>query len=203
MSDAVVTLAPAAPRAANDHRRRLFDGMAQCVSDKGYADTTIADIVRAAAVSRRTFYEHFETKADCLIALYEASSHAALKVLRDALDTELDWQHQVDQSLAAYLGCLASNPVLLRTLFIEILSLGAPGLAARRRVNREIADFVMQSINRLQGREVIGPDMAMAIVGAVNELVLQAIENDTVDRLGQLVGTASALVRAVAPSSKA
>ena len=171
--------------------------MAQCVSDKGYADTTIADIVRSASVSRRTFYENFETKADCFIALYEAASHSSLKVLRDAIDPRLDWQRQVDQALAAYLGCLASNPVLLRTLFIEILSLGAPGLAARRRVNREIADFVMQSINSLHGPDAISADMAMGIVGAVNELVLQAIENDTVQHLGQHLGTASALVRGV------
>lgn len=171
--------------------------MAQCVSEKGYADTTIADIVRAAAVSRRTFYEHFQTKADCLIALYEAASHASLKVLRDAIDPRLDWQRQVDRALAAYLGCLASNPVLLRTLFIEILSLGPPGLAARRRVNREIADFVMQSINSMHGPHAISAEMAMAIVGAVNELVLQAIENDTVQDLGQFLATASALVRGV------
>jgi AcrR family transcriptional regulator len=175
----------------------LFEGMAQCMAEKGYGDTTIADIVRAASVSRRTFYEHFQTKADCLIALYEASSHGALKVLREAINPRQDWQSQVDQALAAYLGCLASNPVLLRTLFIEILSLGAPGLAARRRVNREIADFVMHAINGMHGQAAISADMAMAVVGAVNELVLQAIENDTVQNLGDFVSTASALVRGV------
>jgi AcrR family transcriptional regulator len=66
--------------------QRLLEGMAHAVADKGYADTTIADIVREAGVSRRTFYEHFAGKAECLVALYEAASHNALKVLRDAID---------------------------------------------------------------------------------------------------------------------
>ena len=142
-------------------------------------------------MSRRTFYEHFQTKADCLIALYEASSHNALKVLRDAIDPAHEWQTQVERALAAYLGCMASNPILMRTLFIEILGLGTPGLAARRRVNQEIADFMLGAIDG-----GLTPQMAMAVVGGINELVLQYIEQDRVAHLGELVMPASALVRA-------
>lgn len=173
------------------HRSRLLEGMAHAVAAKGYADTTIADIVREASVSRRTFYEHFQTKADCLVALYEAASRNALKVLRDAIDPTHEWQTQVERALTAYLGCMASNPILMRTLFIEILGLGTPGLAARRRVNQEIADFMLGAIDG-----GLTPQMAMAVVGGINELVLQYIEQDRVAHLGELVAPASALVRA-------
>ncbi len=175
------------------HRSRLLEGMAHAVAARGYADTTIADIVREASVSRRTFYEHFQTKADCLVALYEAASHNALNVLRDAIDPSHEWQTQVERALSAYLACMAGNPVLMRTLFIEILGLGAPGLAARRRVNQEIADFMLGVIQK-----GLTPQMATAVVGGINELVLQYIEQDRVASLGELVAPASALVRAVA-----
>ncbi len=111
--------------------------MARAVAAKGYADTTIADIVREAAVSRRTFYEHFATKTECLIALYEAASHLALQAVSEAFDPV--------QPLACaggardrrrYFDYLAQDPVLLRTLFVEILGLGMPGLVARRRGQR-------------------------------------------------------------------
>ena len=59
---------------ANDHPSRLLQGLAQSVAAKGYADTTIADIVREAGVSRRTFYEHFDGKPAALIALYESAA---------------------------------------------------------------------------------------------------------------------------------
>lgn len=196
----------------SEHRHRLLEGMSHAVAAKGYADTTIADIVREAAVSRRTFYEHFQTKADCLIALYEAASHNALKVLRDAIDPARDWQTQVEQAVRAYLGCLAQNPVLMRTLFIEILGLGEPGLAARRRANQAIADFMLGVINDEtgsgggeqrgqnpgEGTGTLSADMATAVVGGINELVLQAIERGKVGDLGELVETSSLLVRAVA-----
>src|SRR5688500_15380250 len=98
----------------HEHRRRLLEGMARTVAAKGYADSTIGDIVREASVSRRTFYEHFPGKADCLVALYEAASHGALQVLRDAIDPAHDWERQLERALAAYLASMAANPVLMR-----------------------------------------------------------------------------------------
>jgi AcrR family transcriptional regulator len=183
------------------HRHRLLEGMAQAVAAKGYAGTTIADIVAAAAVSRRTFYEHFATKADCLIALYEAASLNALKVLRGAIDPAHRWETQVGHAMTAYFGCLSQNPVLLRTLFVEILGLGAAGLAARRRVNRQIARFMLDVVNAEHNgkkrKAPLSPDMAMAVVGGINELVLQAIEEEEVHNLPKLADPAVRLVRAV------
>ncbi|HYF40864.1 MAG TPA: TetR/AcrR family transcriptional regulator [Ramlibacter sp.] len=182
----------------HEHRSRLLEGMAHAVAAKGYADTTIADIVREASVSRRTFYEHFTSKAECLIALYEAASHNALKVLQGAIDPAQPWQAQVEGALTAYLGCMAANPVLMRTLYIEILGLGAPGLAARRRVNQEIADFMLRVVNGAQGKGTppLSRQMAMAVVGGINELVLEYLEQDKLDRLAELAVPAGALVRA-------
>jgi AcrR family transcriptional regulator len=185
----------------HEHHHRLLEGMAHAVAAKGYAETTIADIVREASVSRRTFYEHFSTKAECLIALYEAASHNALKVLRDSIDPSRDLPGQLERALAAYLGCMAQNPVLMRTLFIEILGLGPEGLAARRRVNPEIADFMLGVVNGGQGsRKRAAPlsgSMAMAVVGGINELVLQYIERDRIAQLHELVEPSCRLVRAV------
>lgn len=184
-----------------EHRHRLLEGMALAVASKGYGDATIADIVREASVSRRTFYEHFSTKAECLIALYEAASLGALNVLRDAIDPEHEWQMQAEQAMAAYLGCLAQNPVLMRTLFVEILGLGMNGLAARRRVNQQIAMFMRSVINNDRNKSRRGPvlseEMAMTVVGGINELVLQAIEQDRVSELQSIAKPAIRLLRAV------
>lgn len=206
----VIIEKPAAPKSAegppNEHYARLLQGMAQAVAAKGYADTTIADIVREAAVSRRTFYEHFSTKTECLIALYETASHLALQAVSEAFDPAQPWHAQVEQAMTAYFDYLAQDPVLLRTLFVEILGLGMPGLMARRRVNDEIANFIQVAINSSGAEE--GPaahltsEMAMTVVGGINELVLQAIEQDRAGDLRELVAPATRLVRAVAAESR-
>ena len=190
-----VTLEP--DTTSHQHRSRLLEGMAIAVSQKGYADTTIADVVREASVSRRTFYEHFQSKSECLIALYEAASHNALKVLRTAIDPAHPWQTQVERALGAYFEALAANPLLLRTLYIEILGLGQEGLAARRRVNREIAQLMLDVVNGASPGQ-LAAQMAMAVVGGINELVLEYIERDDEEKLVELVAPAAQLVRTVA-----
>lgn len=182
-----------------EHRARLLEGMARAVATKGYADTTIADIVREASVSRRTFYENFADKAECLTALYESASRNALAVLRGAIDPQSDWQAQLEQALSAYFGALACNPVLLRTLFIEILGLGMPGLAARRRANQQLVDLMLEVINRRADKDhgaPLHPAMAIAVVGGINEMVLQSIEQGRAGELAELVAPSAALLRA-------
>ena len=189
-------ISPALP----EHRSRLLEGMARCVAAQGYADTTIADIVREAGVSRRTFYEHFSDKTDCLVALYEGASQNALVVLRSAIDPQRGWQVQVEQAMGAYFGVLARNPVLLRTLFIEILGLGSAGLAARRRANQQLADLMLDVVNNRPGerkrKAPLQPMMAMAVVGGINEMVLQSIEQERAGQLHELVEPAATLLRA-------
>jgi AcrR family transcriptional regulator len=175
-----------------DHRRRLLDAMAEVVATKGYAAVTIADLAALARVSKRSFYEHFSDKQACFIALYEMASEQTFLVLAGAIDASRDWHEQVEDALTAYLDALARNPPLLSTLFIDIMALGPPGLAARRRTTQRFADFVGQ---------VAGPGLAahqaVAIVGGVHEWVLQAVEDGQVAQLGQLAQPAARLVRAV------
>lgn len=199
----ITDLAPDSAVAQHEHHARLLEGMAKALAAKGYADTTIADIVREAAVSRRSFYEHFATKSDCLLALYEAASEQALVVLIGAVDPLQPWQTQVEHAVTAYLNFLAEDPALLKTLFVEILGLGLPGLAVRRKVNAQIAGFISAATVGEQGARLMTPELAMTLVGGINELILQAIEEDRPTDLRRLVEPATRLIRAVAMSGTA
>jgi AcrR family transcriptional regulator len=71
---------------AASQRTRLLEATGRAVADKGYAATTIEDIVRGAGVSKKTFYEHFSDKLDCFLAAYEAASDELLEHVRRAQD---------------------------------------------------------------------------------------------------------------------
>ncbi|MGR6806960.1 TetR/AcrR family transcriptional regulator [Sphaerotilus natans] len=177
-----------------DHRTRLLEGMARCVATKGYADTTIADIATAARVSKRTFYEHFRTKQECLIALYENASQRSISSLSKAIEPSQDWTTRVDQAVKAYFGHLAANPLLMRTLFIDVLAVGSEGLQARRKVHRQLADLIADLPQQAEGDAAAW--QANAIVGALTEIVLQAIEQDRVEQLPECADGAAQVVRA-------
>ncbi|MEJ7929830.1 TetR/AcrR family transcriptional regulator [Ramlibacter sp. AN1015] len=181
-----------------EHLPRLLEAMARTVGSKGYATTTIADIVAEAQVSRRTFYEHFQTKADCLVALYEHASLQGLQVLRQELDGRSPWQEQVERALHAYLTWMARNPILMRTLFLEMLSLGPQGMQARRRVHAQLAQFIQQTVNGPRRKAPPSSrELSMAVIGGLHELVLERIEAGDVAGLPQLAPVAADLVRRV------
>lgn len=186
------------PEQGHEHRRRLLQAMGVVAQEKGFVLATIADIVREAGVSKRTFYEHFADKEACFLALYLAVSAAALRTLKDAVAPERPWQHQLEQALGAYLSHLALNPGLLKTLFVDIHHLGAPGHQARRAVMRQLADFMVETVRRTgsaPGTEDIQMALAMAAVGGINELVLQHIEQGRAEDLIALTASASEVVR--------
>lgn len=180
----------------NEHRGRLLQAMATVAATQGLAATSIAAVVAEAGVSKRTFYEHFTDKDACFLELYRAASASALRTLREAVRPEQPWQDQVEHALGAYFAHLASGPQLIRMLFVEIHHLGPAGALVRREVMQHLADFMLEIINA--DGEVLTATMAVAAVGGIQELVLQAIERGEAAQLDRLSPSASTVVRLLA-----
>ena len=189
----------AEPQVLSDpgHRTRLLQAMAAVAATKGFADITIADLVREAGVSKRTFYEHFDTKEACFLALFQAASDAALRALTNTLVPERPWQAQMEQALRTYFSHLAAAPGLVRTLFVVILQLGPQGMRVRRDVMNQLANFLLSMSAEGGAGSGLTPAMALAAVGAMNELILQAIELDRVADLTSITADAAAVVRSL------
>src|SRR5919206_1669524 len=100
----------AAMPAGPAHPERLVAGMVAAVAERGYAATTITDVVRHARVSRRTFYEHFADKESCFLAAYDAVSDAVLAGMAGAAGEADDSKERIDAAVRAYLGALAAEP---------------------------------------------------------------------------------------------
>jgi AcrR family transcriptional regulator len=64
-----------------DLRARILEQGDKVFADKGYAATTVDDVIIAAATSRATFYRYFESKEDLFLAL----SRECLREMRDVV----------------------------------------------------------------------------------------------------------------------
>jgi AcrR family transcriptional regulator len=62
---------------ADEELRILLDAALIVMERNGYADATVADILRQADVSTRSFYRHFDTKDQLLCALFRRDAEAA------------------------------------------------------------------------------------------------------------------------------
>ena len=109
---------------ARNQRERLIAGLAEAVAENGYSGTTIAHITRHAAVSRRTFYEHFNSKDECFIAAYDTVMTELNRRVGEAFEQEEEWPQAVRAGLAAMLEFLTSEPHLARLSMVEALVAG-------------------------------------------------------------------------------
>lgn len=195
---------PALSPQAPDHRQRVLDGMAEALVNQPYGEITIADIVARAHVSKRTFYEQFTGKEACLLALCEQMSTRTLAIVAANYRLDDDWVQQVSSVTRAYLGGLSEQPALIKALYIELLTLGEAGMAMRRRMVQQFADFLQMQAEAHRALEPrkrpMSPALAMAVVGGINELILQAIEQDRVGNLTELTPTITAFIEAVVRS---
>jgi len=78
-------------------RQRLLDGLATSIVEDGYRNTTVADIVRRARTSRRTFYEHFAGKEECFVALLTDANAEMIRQISAAVDESAPLTSQVRQ----------------------------------------------------------------------------------------------------------
>ena len=186
-------------------RLQIIEGFCLSVERKGYGPTTIADIVKSAHVSKRTFYEQFATKEECFLAAYRELSDQTMQTVASVIDPAQSWERQIETAMRAYLSVLDARPILARTFLLEILAAGSGALELRRQVLHEFAELTrgFADVARRRRPELrrLTATMAMAFVGGINELVLLKVEKT--GRLTDLTETAVDLLRAVvAPLGK-
>ena len=122
-------------------RARLVEGMIQAVAEKGYAAATVADAVRAARVSRGTFYAQFASKEECFLEAYKYGIDVIVERIRGAIRAEQgDWVARLRTGIRAYLETLAGEPRFARTHLFEVHMAGARAGAERDAALRAFAD---------------------------------------------------------------
>ena len=108
-----------------EFRRRLLEGMAAAIHEDGYRDSTVADVVRHARTSRRTFYEHFPSKQACFVDLLREANAAMVRQIAAAVDRRAPWDVQARQAIEAWIAAAQADLALTLSWIRDLPSLGA------------------------------------------------------------------------------
>lgn len=161
-------------------RDRLMRAMSESLIEKGYTGTVVADIVKRARVSRRTFYEEFADRGDCLIAICARSTELARRVIDAAADPALPWEEQVEAAVNAYFDFLTADLRIAHAMLFEVYAVGERGFEAHREVSHAFAAQVVElaARSRAAGADIreVSYATAAAIVGAIYQLLQCMIE---------------------------
>lgn len=168
-------------------RERLLVGMAAAVVERGLAASTVADVVRHARASRRTFYEHFRDRDDCYLALYDVGTDRLVWLFENSLTPGEDWFTEIVEASRVYLSGLVAVPALARAGIAEMTSLGPRALEARLIALQRLADVLIRLHDQARERHAdipsrpIPPDHALALMAGVHELVLVRVQEDRIE----------------------
>jgi AcrR family transcriptional regulator len=172
---------------AHNQRERLIAGLAVAVAEHGYNAVTLTHITKAAAVSRRVFYENFESKEECFLAAFDAVAEHIREVVAAALESAPDWPHRAIAAAREVLEFLASEPGLARLCLVESQSAG-PAVAARfhAAVRELVPPLRLGRAERAGGREL--PDSSEEqVVGALISLAARKVGAGEAARLAELL----------------
>ncbi len=181
-------------RVSDIQRARLLAGAVGVIDELGYPRTTVGQITTRARVSRRTFYELFTGREECLVALVD---HVVEQVTAELAELDLDghsWNQQIRAGLATILSFFDREPALARVSVVHTLRAGA---AVQERREHVIAGLVAAvDRGRLHGArgEACGALTAEGLVGAALAIICTRLQRPAPAPLSGLLGELMALI---------
>jgi AcrR family transcriptional regulator len=178
-----------------EFRRRLLEGMAAAIRETGYRDATVADVVRHARTSRRTFYEHFPGKQACFTDLLREANAAMVRQIGAAVDRRARWDVQVRQAIEAWIAVAQSDLALTLSWIRDLPSLGADARHLQREWLEAFIVLVRELTDtpELRAAGVAPPSRQLMILmlGGLRELIATTVEDG-----GDIGGITEVAVRA-------
>jgi AcrR family transcriptional regulator len=166
-------------------RSRLLGAAVVAVGELGWSGASVAHITARARVSRRTFYDLFANREDCLLAVVRDTAAQVERELVAADLSGLVWRERVREGLWRVLCFFDREPVLARVCVVHVLQ-GTPRvLAAREEILARLASVLEEG---RRGGSVGGcPSLtAEGLVGAVFSIVYARLargENEPLEGL--------------------
>ncbi|HTR73986.1 MAG TPA: TetR/AcrR family transcriptional regulator [Solirubrobacterales bacterium] len=165
---------------------RILRALAAVVAEKGYPETTVAEVVERAGTSQRTFYEHFENKEGAIVAALDSGSAYMLAAALPAFRRAPDWQHAVHDTIEAMFRWGAEEPEYARMGGVEMYAAGKRALDQREVVTEGMEGLLAPGYEL---KPDTPPIAAEAVGGALYSLLYDNVNKKGPQTLPALVPT--------------
>jgi AcrR family transcriptional regulator len=163
--------------------------MLECVGREGYEATTVPDVVATARVSRNAFYEFFEDKADCFIAVCDQTGEELLAELLE-LVAEPDWIQATREGARRYLRWWQERPTISSAYLLWLPTVGERALRQRERqyaaFRAMFADLGRRARAEQPELRPLSDLIPRVLVVAITELVAEEVRAGRTSKLEEL-----------------
>lgn len=175
-------------------RARMLAGMAGACRDLGAGWVTVSDVVSRFGVSRRTFYELFEDREDCLVAAFEEALRRGAERVLPAFEAQESWQQAIRAGIEGLLGFLEEDPLYGRLLIVDSLGAGDVLLARRRQALEALVDAIDAGRRLPRVPAGLARINAHGAAGAVLAILHARLTGTRLPRLSPLAGELAGIV---------
>lgn len=175
-------------QAASPPAERVLRALAAEVSERGYPEVTVAEIVERAHTSQRTFYESFADKEAAMVAALDSGSAQMLAAALPAFRGGADWPRSVRDTLEAMLRFAAAEPEYARLSAVEAYAAGKPALEQREQVTESLEELLAAGFDLAPDTPPLAPEAA---AGALHALLYDFVKENGPERLPELLPTAT------------
>ncbi len=153
-------------------RERLLSAAINATASFGLADLTVRDLIEGAGVSRRTFYQLFNSKLECVIAAHRQALERFVNLMIGACSAESAWPDGVAAAVNAGLEFAARSPSEARLLLLSCHTVSEPMLRDAAQEAQERFAAMLRVGRKLCPDARALPELTEpALVGAVSAIV--------------------------------
>lgn len=165
---------------------RLLAAAPVVLAERGYSQLTVRDVISRAGVSRRTFYQLFKNKMECVLVAHEAALGRVCEVIGQSCSPERSWPEAVAVAVGRVLELAAEAPAEVRLALLSSQGALEPELVAPALAGQErLARFLREERGRGEA-QAPGELIEDALIGAVTAIVSARLSSGDVEGLRAL-----------------
>jgi AcrR family transcriptional regulator len=153
------------------HRTRIIGATAEVTMAKGYANTTVADIVAAAGVARDVFYEHFADKEHAFLEAQQHPTQYIVDTCAEAYFKATSWPDRVWDYLDTLIRLITENPAISHLRLVECYAAGPAAIRRAEEITRSFAIFLEEGYRQAPAQQALPRLCSEAITGAIYEII--------------------------------
>lgn len=170
-----------------NHRERLYGATVAVTASKGYADTTVTDLIRVAGVSPSTFYKYFADKEACFLATLEVLVNGVVAMTASRLRRGEGWEQRAEEGMKRFIELLVTQPDAARVCVIEAEAAGPKATAMVDTTVVEFEAMVRSVFDELPDQRGMPAEMITAMVGAVRKIMQTRLQRREESALLEMV----------------
>ena len=158
-------------------RERILEAAVDVLAQRGYSSAGVQEIVELSGTSKGSFYFHFPSKEQMVMALVERMGAKLISKVQNSIQKEVNPVHRVIASVDVLVTTFARQRKVAQVLLLSILGHGRDSDRKFLPMRERFSDLIRQELDIAVKQGYIEPVDTILVsrmwVGALHEVILR------------------------------